>query len=196
MFSLQPADFELAPVMIMFLIMLAAMLQDDVTCTTVGVFAANGNLSLPMAWSACFVGTLLGDLMWFTLARSCGPGLMSRLPLKWVITPLQLDRATAFIDRYGAVAIFVCRFMPGIRTPLQIVIGAVNQNLARAVSLFAMAAVVYTLLIFGLCRVFRNTMSLLGTFEEYGQPALLVAMIAVLIVLWLGRRVIETFDGK
>jgi len=196
MFSLQPADLELAPMMIILVIILAAMLQDDVTCTTVGVFAANGSLSLPMAWGACFVGTLLGDLVWFTLARSCGPALMSRRPLKWVITPPQLDRATAFVDRYGSVAIFACRFMPGIRTPLQIVIGALNQNVARAVSLFAVAAVVYTLLIFGLCRVFRNTMSLLGIFEKYGQPALLVAVIAVLIVLWLGRRLIETFDGK
>ena len=70
---LEPADLELSAVAVLLLIIVAAILQDDLTCTTVGLMVSNENLSLPMAWFACLVGTLLGDLIWFMLGRSCGP---------------------------------------------------------------------------------------------------------------------------
>jgi hypothetical protein len=49
MFSLQPADLELAPAAIILLIILAAIVQDDLTCMTVGLLAPIENLSLPIA---------------------------------------------------------------------------------------------------------------------------------------------------
>ncbi|HIE99302.1 MAG TPA: DedA family protein [Fuerstia sp.] len=195
MFSLQPADLELAPMMIILVIILAAMLQDDVTCTTVGVLAANGSLSLPMAWGACFVGTLLGDLVWFTLARWCGPRLLSTRPLKWVIKPPHLEKAAVFVERYGSLSIFLCRFLPGIRTALQLVIGTLHKNVARAVLVFTLAAVLYTLLIFGLCRIFHKTVDVLGIYEAYGQPAMLVSGIAVLSVIGMGKWVLRLVSG-
>ena len=196
MISLQPEDLELAPATILLLIVLAAMLQDDLTCITVGLFASNENLWLPTAWCACFVGTLVGDLFWYALARWCGPPLLSRPPLNWVINPAQLERATAFIYRYGSYSIVACRFLPGIRTSLQLVIGTLHQNPVRAVSVFALAALVYTLLIIGFCRIFRNTIDVLGIYEQYGTLAALFAAIAVLFVIWLGKRSIESYLGK
>lgn len=193
MFALQPADLEFAPITIVPVIILAAMLQDDLTCSTVGVFAANGNLSLPVAWAACFVGTLLGDLMWFLLARWCGPVLISRAPLKWIIKPQQLDLATGIVERYGSLSIFLCRFLPGIRTPLQLMIGALHPNPGQAVTFFAVAASVYTLLIFGLCLAFQNALNVMGIFEQYRLPGLMLAAAVVLLIVWAGKRCLGVF---
>ena len=193
---LDPADFEFQPVAVFLLIVVAAILQDDLACTTVGMFAWDNRIPLSMAWFACLVGTLIGDLIWFMLGQSCGRPLLSRAPMKWVIKPSQLERATAFMKQYGSLSLFMSRFLPGIRTSLHLVIGTLHKDLWSAVSVLALAALVYTLIVVGFCRVFRNMMNVLGIYEAYGPPALLIAAIAVLCVLWLGRRTIESFTRK
>lgn len=196
MFSLQAADLELAPASIILLIVLAAIIQDDVTCTTVGLFAFDGQLTLSVAWLACLVGTLLGDLIWFALARCWGPSLLSKRPFSWAIRPEQLERAKSFMEQYGSYSIFLSRFLPGMRTPLQIAIGSLYKDSAQAVLVFTVAAIVYVSLIIGICQALRNSIEELNGFEEYGPVVLLFVAVGILSILWLTKRTIGRFTGN
>lgn len=189
MIPLQPADFQLDPSTLIILIMVGAMLQDDVTCTTVGLLSADSALPLPLAWAACFAGTLLGDLTWFTLARWIGMPLLRRKPLNWIVDSNRLEKSRELIARYGSVSIFAARFLPGVRTAIQVMIGSLHQRPGSAVVVFAFAALLYTLLVVGLCRLFRNSVSSLDFFSEHKQVTLLIACAAVLSAMWLIRRV-------
>lgn len=188
MIPLQPDDFQLAAPVLMTLIVLGAILQDDVTCTMVGLFASH-EMIVP-AWAACLAGTLLGDMIWFLLAHWLGEPMLRRRPLNRLISTESLERARAFVHRYGSWSIFLSRFLPGLRTGIHIIIGTLYQDTWRATSIFAAAAAVYTLVLVGFCRALRNSIEPLRWFQTYKVPTLVTFALVLLAALWLLRRIL------
>lgn len=81
-----------------------------------GVFAASGTLSLPLVITVAAVAAIIGDNLGFALARRFGPGLL-RHP-----GPFSRQRRAAaelggtFFARHGAKAVFLGRWVLGLRT--------------------------------------------------------------------------------
>ncbi len=167
--------------LVLFLISCSAILQDDITCLVVGIYVAAGNVSFLPAVAACFVGTLLGDLLWFFVGRICGSACLTRAPVKWVVTAQHLQRAREFLEKHGPTAIALTRFVPLIRTPVQIIAGALSPRAAPLMLYFVLAALVYApLLVIG-SALLGNAVDIYSLYEKYGHSALL----AVGLLVWL-----------
>ena len=162
-------------------IVLSAVLQDDITCLVVGMYVAAGNVLFFPAVAACFVGTLVGDLMWFFLGRFFGAACFTRAPIKWVVTPQHLQQAQSFVDKHGATAILLTRFIPVIRTPVQVVAGAFSPRVTPLLVFFTVAAFFYAPLMVLASTLLGNAVNIYSLYQRFGHLALL----AVGVSLWL-----------
>lgn len=105
--------------------------EGEAVLVAAGAFAHRGVLSLPWVMLAAFIGSVVGDQLWFQLGRRFGPGLLARRPT-W---QAQVDRVQHLLARYGNVFVFGFRFVVGLRTITPALLGISGYPVARFVPL-------------------------------------------------------------
>lgn len=103
-----------------------------------GFTAARGDLTLAFIILAGTIGSVLGALFWYYVGLLIGVDRLKRwaaLRGRWLtLTPEDVDRAQAFFARHQAVAIFVGRLIPAIRSLISVPAGV--NRMAMPVFLF------------------------------------------------------------
>jgi len=166
---------------VLLVIVFSAILQDDLTCLVVGMYVSSGEVPLLPALAACFIGTLLGDFCWFFSGRLLGIACLERSPIKWVVSTSHLARARKFFEKHGPPAILLTRFLPLIRTPVQVAAGVFARRISPCLFYFTMAAGLYApLLVIG-SALLGNAVNVYALYEQYGHFALL----GVAVLVWL-----------
>jgi membrane protein DedA with SNARE-associated domain len=70
------------------------------------------------------VTVVLTDLAVFGIGHHLGPGALSRRPARWLLSSKTRARVERAIDRHHTKMIFIARFLPGLRAPTILVLGA------------------------------------------------------------------------
>ncbi|MBS7792435.1 DedA family protein [Roseococcus sp. SDR] len=116
---------------LMFLENLFPPIPSELIMPFAGFAAARGELSLLLVIVAGVVGTLVGNVVWFEMARAFGADRTRRLCEKygrWIgVLREDLDKAEATLRRWGPLAVFLGRMMPGIRTVISIPAGLIEM---------------------------------------------------------------------
>lgn len=139
--------------MTLFLIIsliLATLVSEDLTCITAGVLAAQGRISFLLATVACLFGIFIGDLLLFMSGRFFGRAMLKRAPVKWFVSAEKVEQGSQWFERRGMAAIFISRFVPGLRLPTYFAAGLLNTSFWKFTLYFLLAAVVWTPLLVGL----------------------------------------------
>jgi len=155
------------------LIVVSAIVQDDFTCLIVGVYISAGDLPALPAIMACIVGTLLGDFVWYFSGMIFGRTCLERRPIRWLITSNRLEQARAFFERHGPMAILITRFMPVIRTPLQLAAGAFAPNAGTCLLWLTAGALIYAPVLVLISALMGRVVDVYSLYEQYGHMALL-----------------------
>lgn len=116
---------------LMFLENLFPPIPSELIMPFAGFAASRGELILLWVVVAGVIGTLAGNVVWFELARTFGADRTRRLCEKygrWIgVTRPDLDKAEATLRRWGPLAVFLGRMMPGIRTVISIPAGLIEM---------------------------------------------------------------------
>jgi membrane protein DedA with SNARE-associated domain len=92
-----------------------------------GFTAARGDLHLGLVVLAGTVGTVLGALVWYGIARRVGQERLRRWTEahgRWItLSPGDVDRASAWFERHGRWAVLFGHFVPAVRTLVSIPAG-------------------------------------------------------------------------
>lgn len=116
---------------LMFLENIFPPIPSELIMPFAGFAAARGELSLLWVIVAGVIGTLAGNVVWFEAARAFGADRTRRLCEKygrWIgVTRPDLDKAEATLRRWGPLAVFLGRMMPGIRTVISIPAGLIEM---------------------------------------------------------------------
>jgi len=180
-----------------FLLMVAENLfppiPSEVIMPLAGFAAAQGRLSLAGVVIAGTLGAVAGNAVWFELARAFGAqrtrSLLTRFGRFVGITEAEVEKAEAAMRRNGPVAVFLGRFMPGIRTAISIPAGLVELPRVVFYTWTSLGTLIWTggLAIGGYVLEDR-----FGAVERWAGPIGLgfLAFGAVLVVLqlWRARR--------
>jgi membrane protein DedA with SNARE-associated domain len=112
---------------LMFLENLFPPIPSEVIMPLAGFAAARGQMSFTLAVIAGIVGTLLGNAFWYELSRAIGSArirpLFARYGRWFAVDDKDFDKAETTLRRYGPVALFFGRLLPGIRTLISIPAG-------------------------------------------------------------------------
>jgi len=109
------------------ILVLGTFLEGETVMILGGIAAHLGYLSLDWVIGCGFLGTLLGDQLYFYLGRRHGPGLLAWRP-SWQ-TPLQ--RVHRIMEAYPELLILGFRFLYGIRTVTPFAIGMSQVSYLR-----------------------------------------------------------------
>lgn len=77
------------------------------------------------------VGSLIGSLAEYYLARAGGRPLIERYGKYFLITRKDIERADRWFETRGEITIFVARLIPGVRGFISIPAGVARMNVAR-----------------------------------------------------------------
>ena len=90
-------------------------LPGDSLLFIVGATAATGLLDITMALGVMFAAAVLGNQTNYTIGRWFGPRVFHWENSRW-FNKQGFDKAHAFYEKYGGVALIAGRFMPFVRT--------------------------------------------------------------------------------
>lgn len=153
-----------------------------------GFLAGAGIAGLEVRW--VFLGTWMfnvgGALAIYRLSHRYGKPFFEDGLGRHVLRPHQMERVAAFYDRWGSLALFLSRFLPGIRAVVPVFAGTTHQGWWRvAVPVSVASAIWYGGLVYLGGLAGRNVAlleRLLGGLNRW--LALAAAVIAVVAVLW------------
>jgi membrane protein DedA with SNARE-associated domain len=104
-----------------------SFLEGETVVVLAGYAARRGYLSLSWVILAAFVGSVVGDQLWFYLGRRYGPAIFKRYPG----LAQKSERVNALLHRRGTLFVVFLRFMYGIRIAGPIVIGVTRYPARR-----------------------------------------------------------------
>ncbi|MBY0588293.1 hypothetical protein K2X85_14040 [bacterium] len=131
-------------------IILGALVQDSITCVVSGLLVAQGKISWSTAIIGCFLGVLIGDLIWVSIGR-----LFSLKVIEgWLgerVSPG--DSTSAWMDWFKqnrVAAVFVSRFTPGLQIPLHLLNGLLSGGVRRLLPAYGAATAAYVAILLSL----------------------------------------------
>ncbi|MBM3486868.1 MAG: DedA family protein [Alphaproteobacteria bacterium] len=146
-----------------------------------GVAAKLGYLDYWTVVLAAFVGSTLGDQLWYFLGYRYGHWVLVRLP-GW---RAPMDRAFRLLNKYDTWFILSFRFIYGIRTVSSVVIGMAKVPPRRFIPLNIVAAAIWASVVAYLGYAFGHAIELF--LEEFHQYAnyVLGGLIGIAILVWI-----------
>ena len=98
-----------------------------------GFTVSRGEMQLFPAILAGVVGTILGAFPWYYAGKFFGEERLKQLADKygkWItVSGRDIDKANNWFTRYGGMAVFLCRLVPGVRTLISLPAGLNNMPL-------------------------------------------------------------------
>ena len=189
--------FEGPALLVAFLLLAAATLvSEDLTCIGAGLLVAQGRLGFVTATLACFVGIFVGDMLLYLAGRWLGRPALKRAPLRFVVTPAGVVRATHWFEARGAGVIFLSRFLPGLRLPTYVAAGILRMRFGVFALYFLLAGIVWTPILVGSSTwLGARALDYLESFERWALPGILGIAFGILL---LQRLIVPlfTFRGR
>jgi membrane protein DedA with SNARE-associated domain len=151
-----------------------------------GYMVTKGEFSFIGVIVAGTVGSLVGTLPLYYLGAAFGEGRLRQLVARygrWITVSCQdIDRAKRWFERHGALAVFVCRFVPGVRSLISIPAGLDRMRLLPFLFYSGAGLGVWTALLaalgYILGRSFRRV-------EDYLNPVSYVILGGILLLyIW------------
>lgn len=162
-----------------------APLPEDGLLLAGGVLAHRDALAWWEALAMLYATVLAADSLLFTLGYCFGEPMLARKPLKWIVTPQRRERVTRLFARHGALAIFLGRFVLGLRAVVFVIAGV--ERVRPRVFLFwdGVAALITVPVIFGLGYMFHSQLDTVRVYLASTQYAL-ASLFVLGVAGWLG----------
>ena len=126
-------------------------IPSEIIMPLAGFLAAQGTLSLWLVIISGTIGAFAGALIWYYIGKWLGQARLKRFAAqhgRWIaLSPSDIDRAGEWFHRHGALAVFISRCIPGLRTYISIPAGITNMPLAPFLLFTALGSLVWTALL-------------------------------------------------
>jgi membrane protein DedA with SNARE-associated domain len=118
-------------------------IPEETVLLLAGYAASRGVLRLPVVVIVGVISAAAGDNIGYWLGHRYGRRAIERFGHLAFIPPARLEKISAFMTRYGALAIFAARFIVGVRTLAGPLAGATGVRPLTFVTANILGALVY-----------------------------------------------------
>ena len=134
----------LTPFLILVLCGFGLPIPEEVTLLGAGFLLFQGRVDFFPIVAVCFSGTLIGDSIPFWVGRRFGRQALQNRIVRKAVHPERMRAIMQRFERQGVRAVFVCRFIPGLRLPAWFTAGTLGMPYARFLLVDALGAAVLT----------------------------------------------------
>lgn len=176
-------------------VFVGSAVEGDFTLILAGVFAHLGYFPFPLAVAAGAVGSLLGDLAWYTLGRVRGPRFRAGRFYRRVG-----HRIEALARRLGPAQLLAARFVYGTKAASMVFWGLHDLPLARFLMVDGVAAVIGSTVFTGLGYLVSGSATLLlgkvRRVQLWLLGVLAVGVVLVFLIHWTAKKELHLEDGE
>jgi membrane protein DedA with SNARE-associated domain len=166
-----------------WLIFATTFIEGESVVLIAGVAAAGKHMSLPWVVFAGFIGSYLGDQLWFHVGRRYGKGLLRRFPR----FQSPANRVFRLLERYDTGFILTFRFVYGVRNVTPFALGMSNVSALRFAALNCVAAGMWAVTFAGAGYLFGHAViAVVGDMKAYIGYVLL-GLLFIALALWLAK---------
>lgn len=122
-----------------WIVFAGTFLEGETILILAGFAAHQGYLVFPLVVVVAFLGSFLGDQLYFLLGRRFGGRLLGRYPL-W---RSRTDKAYRLLERFQTPFILIMRFLYGLRIAAPIAVGMSGIKIFRFVALNLVSALAW-----------------------------------------------------
>jgi membrane protein DedA with SNARE-associated domain len=177
----------LSGVSLFAILFFATFISEDAACLTAGGLAASGETSFALAVSACFSGIVAGDILLYWIGRIAGTRLLRSELAGRFISKRSLENAANWLEKRGASAVFVSRFITGLRLPTYLAAGVLKTNFLKFTLYFVIAAAIWTPILVG-SAAFAGRF-LIGNLIAGAILVFIIVRLAMRFASWRNRRI-------
>jgi membrane protein DedA with SNARE-associated domain len=133
-----------------WLIALATLISEDLTCLATGMLVAQGQIGILEGTLACVAGIFIGDMGLFVTGRFAGgrPFVHRWLPED------KLATAARWLTEHGLKVVLLSRFTPGLRLPTYVAAGVARSHIWAFAGYFLLSSLLWTPLLVGGSAIF------------------------------------------
>lgn len=179
--------------LLMFFENFAPIVPSEVIMPLSGFVAGLGDLSLWLVILAGSVGSLLGQIVLYFLARWVGQPRLERWAdryLGWLtISGAEIRRSSRWFERYGSGAVLVCRVIPVLRQLISIPAGVAKMDFGRFLFYSTIGMTAWAALLAWLGSLLGANYGLVQAYLGPVTYGIVAAMVVFLIVWALRRRI-------
>ncbi len=181
--TIQQSAPELSAAALFFLFFFGTFVSEDAACLAAGAAAANGSIGFATALTACFLGIFAGDLLLYAAGRTFGDKVFENRIVQRFVSDETKIKASVWLNKNGASAVFLSRFATGLRLPTYIAAGALRTDLRKFVLYFLIASTIWTPILVG-----AATFSQLTFFRQHAIAGLIVIALVIRLALKYSSR--------
>lgn len=140
---------EISSAVLFFLFLFGTFVSEDAACILAGSAVAGGHVSFAFAVTACFLGIFAGDMLLFGAGRVFGEKALNYKIVRRFVSERSQAKAKSWLERNAASAVFLSRFITGLRLPTYIAAGAFRTGFAKFALFFLLASAIWTPVLVG-----------------------------------------------
>jgi membrane protein DedA with SNARE-associated domain len=159
-------------------IFFATFISEDAACLAAGALAARGKISFEFGIAACFSGIIAGDVLLYWIGRVFGSRFLRFQFVKRFVSAEAVARSSKWLEKRGAFAVFISRFVTGLRLPTYLAAGFLKTDFTKFILYFVLAAAIWTPILVG-------SVSLSGGLF---QGSVLVAALGIFVAIRIGMK--------
>jgi membrane-associated protein len=167
-------------------------LPGDSLLFAAGALAATGVLDIRIVMVLLIIAAIAGDALNYSVGRYVGPKVFSAHDyqgfLHKVLNRDHLDKAHAFFEKHGGMAVVSGRFVPIVRTFVPFVAGAASMTASKFVTFNIVGAIIWVVVCAGAGYVFGNVPIIKDNFSLVAIGIVIVSVLPIVFEMMRARR--------
>jgi membrane protein DedA with SNARE-associated domain len=171
-------------------------IPEETVLALAGFLAHRGELHLPTVIAVGLLAAIAGDNIGYWVGHRYGRGSLERYGRYIWVSAARLERVSAFMGRYGGLAVFAARFVPGARCLAGPVGGAMGMPPRSFIVANTLGALVYVPYAVGLgYAVSYGVGHVIERLVGRAEPVVIV-VIALLTLAFTARRLLHRSPAR
>lgn len=169
-------------------------IPSEVILPLAGFLTSDGRMYFPLALLSATIGSVAGALVLYWAGSAFGESRLRSIVRRrgrWLrLGEEDVDRADAWFDRYGGLAVMLCRVVPIVRSLISIPAGLRRMPMARFVLYTTIGSAAWNAILIGAGWILGDNWEAVEGYVGYLQYAVIAAVTA-LVAWWIWARFIK-----
>lgn len=164
-------------------------IPSEIILTFAGLMSVKSDLSIPLLFTISTIASLVGLLVLYYISRLVSEARLYRFVDKygkWIkLKGKDVARANDWFKKYGAIAVFICRFIPVLRVLITIPAGINRMNVIVFAILSLIGTTIWNFALIYLGKMLSGSWDvLMNGLHTYSYIMYVIIVLAVIFIIY------------
>jgi membrane protein DedA with SNARE-associated domain len=163
---------------------LGVPVPEETVMLVAGFVASNGTLDLKFVYLVCVMSAVTGDCCGFFVGRHGGQRIIARLTARFTTMRQRYERLQTFFHIHGSKAVFMARFIAGVRFMAGPMAGAAGMRFFRFLGWNVLGAIVWCTTVVTIGYLVGDELYRVAELAHHAQRWIALAALLLSFGLW------------